>query len=658
MCGIVGFWSTEELQPAVAQGIARKMSACIRHRGPDDEGFWIDSSAGLVFAHRRLSIIDLSPAGHQPMVSHCGRFVLVFNGEIYNHRELRAELEKAGAAPRWRGHSDTETLLAALANWGVPQTLKRINGMFAFALWDCVERTLWLARDRMGEKPLYYGRVGKVFLFGSELKALRAHPSWCTDVDRDVLCLYLRHGYIPAPWSIYKDIYKLPPAHYLVVRDGGQTISEPQCYWDIRRVAEVGIQNPLPDTPELIDLLEERLRDAVISRMEADVPLGAFLSGGIDSSIVVALMQASASHPVRTFTIGFYEHGYNEAEYAKQVAQHLGTDHMELYVTPVEARDVIPKIPEIWDEPFADPSQIPTFLLAKLTRQHVVVSLSGDGGDELFGGYNRYAIAVRFLKYRNVLPPTARKFVGAFLENVFSANSIIVSAISNGSRVAKKKVVRRIQGLAQILRADSPEEVYRWLVSRWKLPDHIVIGAKEPETIFQKSDSWPDPSTFLHRIMWLDQITYLPDDILVKVDRASMAVSLESRAPLLDHRLVEFSWRVPLSAKLRDGEGKWLLKQVLYRYVPKELVDRPKQGFGVPLEHWLRGPLREWAESLLAERRLRQEGFFKPDWIRCLWEQHLAGVQDWQYYLWNILMFQAWLETQTTGGQCIYAVNA
>ncbi len=649
MCGIVGFWSAEELQAEAAQGVVKKMNACLRHRGPDDEGVWIDPSSGMVLAHRRLSIIDLSPAGHQPMVSHCGRFVLIFNGEVYNHREIRTELERAGTVSHWRGHSDTETLLAALANWGVPQTLRRIDGMFAFALWDRVERTLWLARDRMGEKPLYYGRIGEIFLFGSELKALRVHPAWCADIDRDVLCLYLRHGYIPAPWSIYKGVYKVPPAHYVVVRDGGKMLSEPYCYWDIRKVAEEGIQNPLPDTPELIDLLEVRLRDAVTSRMEADVPLGAFLSGGIDSSTVVALMQASASFPVRTFTIGFYEPGYNEAEHAKRVARYLGTDHTELYVTPDEARDVIPKIPEMWDEPFSDPSQIPTFLLAKLTRRHVTVSLSGDGGDELFGGYDRYVVAARLLKYRNVLPTAARKLVGAFLENVFSADSVIVSSISNRSRVAKK-VVRRTQGLAQILRAGSPEEVYRWLVSRWKFPDDIIMGAKEPETIFQKSNAWPDQSTFLHRIMWLDQITYLPDDILVKVDRASMAVSLESRAPFLDHRLVEFSWRVPLAAKMRDGEGKWVIKQVLYRYVPKELVDRPKQGFGVPLEHWLRGPLRAWAESLLDERRLREEGFFKPERIRRLWEQHLAGVQDWQYYLWDVLMFQAWLEAQRTGG--------
>lgn len=643
MCGFVGFWQPEGFFKEFALAIGESMGQRIAHRGPDDSGIWFDEEAGIVLTHRRLAIIDLSQAGHQPMVSACGRFILVFNGEIYNHRELRAELEKLGGAPAWRGYSDTETLLAALVHWGVEEALIRLNGMFAFALWDRRERQLWLARDRMGEKPLYYGCSGGVFLFGSELKALKAHPAWRGEIDRNALTLFLRHNYIPAPWSIYKGIWKLLPGHYVLVRNGGQDIGEPRCYWDIREVAETGIRDPLPDGPELVDLLETRLQESVASRMEADVPLGAFLSGGIDSSTVVALMQAQSSQPVRTFSIGFHEADFNEAEHAKAVARHLGTDHTELYVTPQDALNAVPHLPEIWDEPFADSSQIPTLLLSQLTRRHVTVALSGDGGDELFGGYNRYFLARRLWRWVNFFPLVVRRALATVIHSMpFSSLTALNDRPPDLCRAFGFGA--RLQRVAEILDMPNAEALYYRLVSHWKEPAKVVTGACEPLTILSNRAAWPELPDFVDRMMWLDQVSYLPDDILVKVDRASMAVSLEARVPLVDHRLVEFAWRVPRSAKIRDGQGKWLLRKVLYRYLPQDLVNRPKQGFGVPIEHWLRGPLRDWAEALLDEKRLREEGFFNPVPIRRLWTEHLSG-RRWHYYLWSVLMFQAWLES-------------
>ena len=643
MCGIVGFWGGTPV-PLIAERMASRIEA----RGPDDAGVWTDSSAGLALAHRRLAILDLTPAGHQPMVSPCGRYVLVYNGEIYNHRDLRRELEREGGAFDWRGHSDTETLLAALRHWGVEGALRRLNGMFAFALWDARERTLYLARDRMGEKPLYYGRSGDAFLFGSELKALVVHPEWQGEVDRNVLASYLRHNYVPAPWSIYRGIFKLPPAHFVTVREGGNQVGEPQCYWDLGQVADRGVAAADGDPQALADELDTLLRDAVHRRMEADVPLGAFLSGGYDSTTVVALMQAQSERPIKTFSIGFHEKEYNEARHAKVVAEHLGTDHTELYVTPEEAMAVIPQLPNIYDEPFSDSSQIPTFLVSQLARQHVTVALSGDGGDELFCGYNRYVLGYQVWSKLRLLPRPLRGMLAGLLNR---APGHVLDALQRKlpQRFRVSNLADRLPKLAEVLAHRDGQSFYRSLVSHAKQPEDLVLGANEPDTILNRPDRLPNLPGLREQMMYLDMLTYLPDDILTKVDRASMAVSLEARVPLLDHRVVEFAWRVPTEYKYRNGQGKWLLRQVLYRYVPRELMERPKMGFGVPIEHWLRGPLREWAEALLDECRLREEGYFDPAPIRRMWEEHISGKRRWHYYLWDVLMFQAWREKWCQG---------
>jgi len=643
MCGFVGFWGYLPNLKDSIQAIAGQMTNSIIHRGPDDAGVWVDEKCGLALAHRRLSILDLSPAGHQPMASPCGRFVLVYNGEIYNHLDLRRELEAEGGAFDWRGHSDTETLLAGLRHWGIERCLQKLNGMFAFALWDRREQLLYLARDRMGEKPLYYGRSGDVFLFGSELKALAAHPDWNAEINRDALALYMRHNYVPAPWSIYKNISKLSPAHFVVISGGGRNIGKPHCYWDLAKIAEQGQAVATGSAEGLIDELDALLRDAVGRRMMADVPLGTFLSGGYDSTTVAALMQAQSERPIKTFTIGFHEEGYNEAVHARAVAAHLGTEHTELYVTPSEAMDVIPKLAHIYDEPFSDSSQIPTYLVSKLARQHVTVSLSGDGGDELFYGYRRYFKAEHIWRKISRLPISMRSALGSALAHA-PARTIekIMGILPRRLRI--NHFADRLPDLVEILAHPSGEGLYRELVSHNKNPAQLVLGSSEPLSIFNQPDQLPRLPGLPEQMMYLDMMTYLPDDILTKVDRASMAVSLEARVPLLDHRLVEFAWRVPTEFKYREGQGKWLLRQVLYRYVPKELMERPKMGFGVPIEHWLRGPLREWAEALLDERRLRDEGFFDAAPIRKMWHEHLSGKGDWHYYLWDVLMFQAWLE--------------
>lgn len=640
MCGIVGFWGG-----VLDAAVVERMAARLTTRGPDDAGVWTDDSAGLALAHRRLSILDLSPAGHQPMRSPCGRYVLVYNGEIYNHWDLRAELEREGGAFDWRGHSDTETLLAALRYWGVQGALERLNGMFAFALWDTAERTLFLARDRMGEKPLYYGRAGDTFLFGSELKALSAHPDWQGEVNRDALALYMRHNYVPAPWSIYNGIAKMPPAHFVAIREDGRNVGQPVCYWDLGRIAEQGVASAGGEPEALADELDALLRDAVSRRMAADVPLGAFLSGGYDSTTVAALMQAQSKRPIKTFSIGFHEEGYNEAEHARAVAEHLGTDHTELYVTPEEAMTVIPKLPTLYDEPFSDSSQIPTFLVSQLARQHVTVSLSGDGGDELFCGYNRYVLGYQVWSKLRLLPRPLRGILAAVL-NRAPGHALDTVQRRLPRRFQVSNLADRLPKLAEVLAYRDGQSFYRSLVSHAKHPDELVLGANEPDTILSRPDRLPSLPGLREQMMYLDQMTYLPDDILTKVDRASMAVSLEARVPLLDHRVVEFAWQVPTEYKSRDGNGKWLLRQVLYRYVPRELMDRPKMGFGVPIEHWLRGPLREWAEELLDEKRLHEEGFFDPAPIRRMWQEHVSGERRWHYYLWDVLMFQAWLEEQ------------
>ena len=650
MCGIAGFW---RLGVPPDGATLATMTDAIRQRGPDADGHWLDANNGVGLGHRRLAILDLTPAGAQPMLSHCGRYVIAFNGEVYNFLALREELEQTGVAPAWRGHSDTEVMLAAIAAWGLEAALKKFVGMFAFALWDRETRTLSLARDRLGEKPLYYGWQGDTFLFGSELKALKAHPAFRAEIDRDALTLFLRHNAIPAPYSIYQGIYKLPPGSYW--QCALTPSPSPACgrgeiktYWSARSVVETGQRNPFQGSEgEAVAELERMLGQAVDGQMVADVPLGAFLSGGIDSSAVVALMQAHSARPVKTFTIGFNEAGYNEAEHAHAVARHLRTEHTDLYVAPRDAMDVIPHLAEIYDEPFADSSQIPTFLVSRLARSHVTVSLSGDGGDELFGGYNRYFWARNLWRKLGWMPCPLR----AALAGVLTALPPVAwnAAFQKlgrwlPARLRYASPGDKLHKAAEILAVRSPEEIYLGLVSHWKNPAQLVPGSVEPLTLLTDLGQQADLPNFEHRMMYLDMVTYLPDDILAKVDRAAMAVSLETRVPLLDHRVVEFAWTLPLDMKIRHGQGKWLLRQVLYRHVPQSLMERPKMGFGVPIDHWLRGPLKPWAEALIEPGRLTREGVFDPAPIQRKWAEHQSGSRNWSYYLWDVLMFQSWLE--------------
>lgn len=650
MCGIVGFFQNNSYSTEYARLTAEKMAARISHRGPDDAGVWLDEQAGIVLAHRRLSILDISPAGHQPMVSISGRYVVVFNGEIYNHLELRSTLEGAGVA-EWRGHADTETLLAAFEQWGIEKTLSKVVGMFAIALWDREERSLVLARDRMGEKPLYYGWQGEVFLFGSELKAIKAHPAFRAEIDRAALALFMRYNYIPTPYSIYRGIEKLQPGCMLKLslrRAGEQPGVIP--YWEGRHVVEAGLAKPFQGTAEqAVEELERLLKESVAQQMVAEVPLGAFLSGGVDSSTIVALMQAQSGRSVRTFSVGFNDEQYNEAQYAKSVARHIGTDHTELYITSRDALNVVPYLPRIYDEPFADSSQIPMFLLSKLARKHVTVSLSGDGGDELFSGYNRYVLTNMLWRRLEYIPKGIRRILARALLSVSPPCwDALVEPVSlllqNGRSMAG--FGNKLHKGANVMATGSTVELYRDMISSWAEPTSIVCGATEPATILTDFRQQPVLNGAVERMMALDMLSYLPDDILVKVDRAAMAASLETRVPLLDHRVVEFAWRLPLEYKLRNGVGKWVLRQVLYKYVPRQLIERPKMGFSIPLDAWLREGLREWAEELLSESRLRQEGILNPAPIRKKWVEHLSGRQNWQNQLWGVLMFQAWLEEQ------------
>ena len=647
MCGFTGFLTSAGcVDRSEGQNVLRRMADSIAHRGPDSDGYWSDPEAGVALAHRRLAILDLSPAGAQPMTSRSGRYILAFNGEIYNHRLLRQALEREGRLlDQWRGHSDTETLLAGFDAWGVVSTLQRTIGMFAIGLWDRQTRTLTLARDRAGEKPLYYGWQGKgrhsAFLFGSELSAIRRHPAFEDQIDRDALTLYMRHNCIGGPHSIYAGIRKLLPGHVLTVSAADR---EPRlcAWWSGADVAAHGVAQPFVGSPnDAVIALETLLSDAIGQQMMADVPLGAFLSGGIDSSTVVALMQAQSSRPVRTFSIGFNEDGYNEALHAKTVAEHLGTDHTELYVSADEALAVIPKLPTLYSEPFADSSQIPTFLVSQLARQHVTVSLSGDAGDELFCGYTRYQMTAGLWRRVSFLPRSLREIMASLILAVPPSSLDKLGTLSSIPRAGDK-----LHKGAALLESRSVTDLYRGMVSHWADPSVVVLGSVEPQTTLTGSSPALAGLGDVERMMALDLLTYLPDDILVKVDRAAMGVSLETRVPMLDHRVVEFAWSLPLTYKLRDGVTKWPLRQVLYRHVPRELVERPKMGFGVPIDLWLRGSLRDWAETLLEEPRLRREGFFDPVPIRRKWEEHLSGKRNWQYHIWDVLMFQAWLEEQ------------
>lgn len=639
MCGIAGILTTRPGSDGELARIAISMAEALRHRGPDDGDVWADSAAGIALAQRRLAIIDLSPAGHQPMHSSCGRFVISYNGEAYNTAELRDELVAAGRP--FRGQSDTEVVVEGCAVWGIQGLLQRLNGMFALALWDRAERRLTLARDRLGIKPLYYAQIGGLLLFGSELWSLRAHPGWTPVIDRNAIAAYLRHNYIPAPLTIFQGVQKLEPGTSVTVSAGGKV--EKTVFWALADVVRAGKADPLDlSDAEATDALERLLTDAVRRQMVSDVPLGAFLSGGIDSSTVVALMQATSARPVRSFSIGFDESRYNEANYAAAVAKHLGTDHTELYVTSAEARDVIPKLPAIYDEPFSDSSQIPTYLLSALTRRQVTVALSGDGGDELFAGYSRYFLAERMRRTVFRVPRALRQLGSELIR------SVPPGAWDKGFALLPQRwhssaTGDRLHKLAGVLSED-PEGFYRRLVSHWLDPASLVAGSHEPEGLIGNPAIRALVPDYTERMQYTDTLTYLPDDILTKVDRASMAVALEVRVPLLDHRVVEFAWRLPKSVKLRGGTGKFLLRKVLYRHVPAPLIDRPKMGFGVPIDAWLRGPLKEWAEHLLSDASLQRIGMFHPAQIRAAWQEHLSGRRNWQYPLWDVLMAQAWLE--------------
>ena len=580
------------------------------------------------------------------MFSESGRYVIVFNGEIYNFQELRSQLNT-----NFRGHSDTEVMLAAFERWGVEDSLQRFNGMFAFALWDRRERSLCLSRDRLGEKPLYYGWLGRTFVFGSELKALRAHPAFDASIDRDALALFFRYNYVPAPYSIYKGIQKLPPGTLLRLNAAeGKSSPPPIPYWSAKTVARRGPQHTFRGSEqEAIEQLDALLADAVKIRMVADVPLGAFLSGGIDSSTIVGLMQAQSSRPVKTFSIGSFDSAYNEAVYAAEVSRHLGTDHTELYVTPEEAMAAIPELPRLYDEPFADSSQIPTYLVSKLARRNVTVSLSGDGGDEVFGGYTRYFWGQSIWNSVGRLPGFLRH-VGAGAITSLSPQTwnrvCQVTGLLQPGGIRQSHPGDKLHKLAMVMKANDPETMYMDLVSVWKDALSLVVGSTALPTIVTKRDEWIVDPDIAHKMMLLDTVTYLPDDILAKLDRASMAVSLESRVPFLDHRVVEFAWQLPIGLKVRPGQGKWLLRQVLDKYVPRNLVERPKIGFGVPIHAWLRGPLREWAESFIDPARLRQEGYLNPEPVQRKWSEHLSGQHNWADAIWGVLMFQAWLENE------------
>jgi asparagine synthase (glutamine-hydrolysing) len=650
MCGITGFFDpARDSSDQGLSSVVTDMATAIAHRGPDGHGIWTDDTSGFALGHRRLAIIDLSEDGGQPMTSANGRYVLAYNGEVYNFAELRLELETKGHS--FRGHSDTEVVLAGIVEWGFEATIQRCTGMFAIALWDRETRSLTLARDRLGIKPLYYGWVGGVFMFGSELSALEAHPAFKREIDQNALALYMVRNCIPAPHSIYKGVQKLLAGASLTIdtktAERG-TLPPVKTYWSMADVVREGMNNPFTGTQaQATDQLEELLRSAVGDRMVADRPLGVFLSGGIDSSTVAALMQSLNPDPVKTFSIGFHDEGYNEARHAKAVAEHLGTDHTELYIDPAKALEVVPNLPTLYDEPFADSSQLPTYLVSEMARRDVVVCLSGDGGDELFGGYNRYmwvdAIARRTNKMPRALTQSLSAGLTALSPQTWDQMFDTLGPVLPG-KLRQRNPGDKLHKMAGILAAGSPAEIYRGLVGHWRADEQVMKNASPAATIVEQQDRWPDLPDITQQMMYLDAVTYMADDILTKVDRASMAVGLEARVPLIDHRVAAFAWTLPMAFKTGGGVGKRVLRNVLYRHVPKELIERPKMGFALPIHDWLRGPLRDWAENLLDEKHLDEGGYFNAAPIRKKWAEHLSGKRNWQHHLWDVLMFQAWAE--------------
>lgn len=648
MCGIAGLLRRGGEEGTSIRQTVIGMTAALAHRGPDAHDVWTDAAAGISLGHRRLSILDLTAAGAQPMRSDCGRFTVTFNGELYNHLAIRSELEAAGAAPNWRGHSDTETLLYAVRHWGIKDTLQRFNGMFAFALWDARDRSLTLCRDRFGEKPLFYGWIGRDFVFASELKAFAAHPDWNKAIDRRALTAFMRYSYVPAPWTIWDGVRKLVSGSWLSLPEsaGPGELPQPEAYWSMRRQVVAGQRDRLSDPRAAADELERLLSQAVMRQSLSDVPLGAFLSGGIDSSTIVALMQKHSGQPIRTFSIGFGEADFNEAVHARAVARHLGTDHTELIVAPSDARDVIPKLAQIYDEPFGDSSQIPTRLVAALARRSVTVALSGDAGDELFGGYNRHVWGARLQARFGRLPAAARSLLAAAIGLLTPEPANTIGRLAGRVLPPRYRVSRAGDQMAKVGRiagARSFDQMYRLLSSIDDEPSRAIIGGGEPESWFTAEIEGLDPSLDpLDRMTLSDALSYLTDDILQKVDRAAMSVSLETRVPFLDRDVVEFSCRVPPDLKVRNGEGKWLVRQVLDRHVPRGLIDRPKTGFGIPLDDWLRGPLKPWASDLLAAGRLKRQGWFQDERVSRIWAEHQQGRRNHGSWLWNVLMVQAW----------------
>jgi asparagine synthase (glutamine-hydrolysing) len=643
MCGFIGFWNRAGLDRESYNHLV-KMTNSIKHRGPDDSGYWLEENDGVAFGHRRLSIVDLSPAGHQPMASMCGRWMIVYNGEIYNHLDIRKELQDLGVPFDWKGHSDTETLLAAISYFGIEGALKKCVGMFAFALWDKKNKTMTLARDRVGEKPLYYGWSGNTFIFGSDLISFRHHPQWKGIINRSAISLLTRYKYIPAPYSIFENVNKLMPGSILTLNRNYECKIEK--YWDAENSFLTAQSSPFLENPtEAVDQLEQLLKQSIEGQMMADVPVGAFLSGGIDSSVVVSLMQSLSKKPIRTFSIGFNDNKYNEAEYAKAIANHLGTDHTELYCTPQDSLDIIPKLSNIYSEPFADSSQIPTILVSHLAKQQVTVSLSGDGGDELFGGYGRYKAINHKWDRLKVVPYLLRKMGANFIHSLspLSWNKISSTLSSILPGHLNGNLGHKLYKLSEIIDSYDEQKFYHKMLSHY--PEHLSIMKNTIDSQSSlSSERIPEFPTFVQKMMYSDFVTYLPDDVLVKVDRASMSVGLECRVPLLDHRLVEFAWSLPFDMIYREGKVKWPLRQVLDRYVPKNLVERPKMGFGIPVGDWLKDPLRDWCEHLLDKTRLEQEEVFDTQKIQGLWQNHLSGASSQQSLLWSILMFESWYE--------------